>query len=366
MSELQTHLAPRFASLARLGEAGMDSGARRELLRQVTEALDAPGQTARSPEEIAQFDEALAAAAADYSKQVRAEIARLVASQAGLSKVAESFAFDDIEVAGPILRRSSALSEATLLKVVHGQSQEHLMAVSKRAHVSETLSQALVDKGDDHVVSSLLANDQAQIGLETYDRIAQRAETSAALQAPLVRRQGVPPELLNTIYLKAEASLKREILAKMENIPAADMEAAFARSRARVTDQYARPADFQAQQRRIDAMDYAGTLKPATLVKLLREGKASRTAFTIALARICDMAVELVERVVENHDIDTVALLCRGSGVERAVFVTLAVALDADPNRALAGATHFMALYDSVPPAAAERALRFWKIKAAA
>ena len=366
MSQLQTHLAPRFASLAKLGDAGMESGARRDLLRQVTEALDVPGESSRSPEEIAQFDEALAAAAADYSKQVRAEIARLVASQAGLSKVAETFAFDDIEVAAPILRRSSALSEATLLKVVNGQSQEHLMAVSKRVHVSETLSQALVEKGDDRVVSSLLQNDKAQIGLSTYDRIAERAENSEALQAPLVRRQGVPPELLNTIYLKAEASLKREILAKMETIPAADMDAALARAQARVTDQYARPEDFQAAQRRIDALDYAGNLKPATLVTLLREGKASRTAFKIAFARLCEMEPDLIERVVEGHDIDTVALLCRGSGVERAVFVTLAVALDADPNRALAGATHFMALYDSVPPAAAERALRFWKIKAAA
>ena len=74
----------------------------------------------------------------------------------------------------------------------------------------------------------------------------------------------------------------------------------------------------------------------------------------------------MVERVVEGHDVDTVALLCRGSGIERAVFVTLAVALDADPDRALAGAVQFMALYDSVPPAAAQRAMRFWKIKAAA
>lgn len=365
MSELHTELAPRFASLARLGDASLDSGERRALLRQVTEALDTPDRPTTAAD-IAEFDEALAAAAADYSRQARAEIARLVASQAGLSKVANTFAFDDIAVAAPILRRSSALSEETLLKVVSGQSQEHLLAVAGRAHVSETLSQALVEKGDDRVVTSLLANEGARIGVDTYGRIAERAENSTALQAPLVRRKGVPPELLNTVYLKAEAQLKREILAKMENIPAAEMEAALARAKARVTDQYARPDDFAAAQRRIDALDYAGGLKPAVLVSLLREGKEARTAFKIAFARICDMDVDMIERVVEGHDIDTVALLCRGSGVERAIFVTLAVALDADPERAFAGATQFMALYDSVPPAAAERALRFWKIKAAA
>lgn len=365
MSELHTELAPRFASLATLDNSAMTSTDRRELLRQVSSTLDAQGHEI-DPATVAQFDEALTAAAADYSRQVRVEIARLVAGHAGLSKVAESFAFDDISVAAPILRRSSALSEATLLRIVNEQSQEHLMAVTQRARVSPALSHALVEKGDDHVVSSLLQNDRAEIGTETYDRIAMRAEGSAALQAPLVRRQGVPPELLNDLYVKAEASLKKEILSRLDGIAPEEMEKAFARSRARVTDQYARPADFHEAARRIDAMAYGNTLKPATLVSLLREGKASRTAFKLALAHLTDMEIDLIDRVVDGHDIDTLALLCRGCAMERAIFVTLAVSLNANPTNAMAGATHFMALYDSVPVAAAQRALRFWKVRTAA
>jgi len=238
--------------------------------------------------------------------------------------------------------------------------------VTQRAHVSPALSHALVEKGDDKVVSSLLRNDRAEIAPDTYGRIAARAEDSAVLQAPLVRRQGVPPELLNNIYLKTETALKKEILARLDDIAPEEMEQAFARSRSRITNEYARPADFQDAARRIDAMAYAGTLNPPALVTLLREGKASRTAFKIALAHLTDMEIEPVERVVESHDIDTLALLCRGAAMERAVFVTLAVALDANPTNAMAGATQFMALYDSVPVTAAQRALRFWKVRAAA
>lgn len=350
-----------FASLAKLDS--LNSDARRDLLRQVTATLAAPASTTTTAD-IAQFDEALAAAAADFSKQVRREIARLVASHEGLGRVATTLAFDDIEVAAPILRRSSALSEATLLKVVAEQSQEHLLAVTKRTHVSEALSQALVDKGNDTVVTSLLENAKAQISALTYNCIADRAENSAVLQGPLVRRKNVPPELLNAIYLKAEYGLKQEILAKLEGISPEEMDKAFARSRARVTNDYGRPEDFRVAQKRIELM--GANLKPATLVSLLREGKASRTAFKIAFARLTDTEIDLIERVVEGHDVDTVALLCRGAGMDRAIFVTLAVALDADPNGALARAPDFMALYDSVPPAAAERALRFWKIRQAA
>jgi hypothetical protein len=101
-------------------------------------------------------------------------------------------------------------------------------------------------------------------------------------------------------------------------------------------------------------------------VALLREGKASRTAFKLALARISEVELHVVERAVESHDLDTLALLCRGSGVDRAAFTTLAISLDPDPNRAMAGAEGFMKLYESVPVTAAQRALRFWKVRAAA
>ncbi len=363
MSETAAQLAPRFAQLAKLDSA-TDSNARRELLRQVTEALDTPGA---GEADIAEFDQALAAAASDYSKQVRAEIAQIVAGAAGLKRVAEGFAFDDIEVAGPILRRSSALSEATLLRVAEQKSQDHLLALTKRSHVSETLSEALVKRGDDTVVGSLLENERAKIGDSTYDRIAARAEASKSLQAPLVRRQNVPPELLNTIYLKAEAHLKREIMSRLDGISPEEMEKAFQRSRSRISRAYtARPDDFEAAHKRIEALAHAGQLGSASLVALLREGKASRTAFKLALARIAEVEPHVVERVVESHDLDTLALLCRGSGVERAAFTTLAISLDPDPNRAMAGAEGFMKLYESVPVMAAQRALRFWKVRAAA
>jgi uncharacterized protein (DUF2336 family) len=223
-----------------------------------------------------------------------------------------------------------------------------------------------VENGDDRVVSSLLENERAQIGHGTYEQIATRAESSAALQAPLVRRQGVPAELLNGIYLRTDPALKREILARLANIPADEVEQAFARSRARVTETYSKPSDFRDAQRRIETLERIGILKPTSLLDMLREGKASRTAFKLAFSRLTQMEMDLIEKVVEGRDIDTVALLCRGSGMERSVFVTLAVTLDADPARAMAGTTQLMALYDSVPVAAAERALRFWKVKAAA
>ena len=88
-------------------------------------------------------------------------------------------------------------------------------------------------------------------------------------------------------------------------------------------------------------------------------------AFKIAFARLTEVDMDLIERVVETFDLDTIALLCRGANFDRALFVSLAVGLD-HPDRALAGAEQFGKLYESVPVQAAQRALRFWKVRSAA
>lgn len=342
-----------------------DSEARRALLRAVTDALS---HQARPPsdEAFAQLDAVLSAAAREYTLQVRTEFARLVAaSVTRFCNAAKQFALDEIEVAAPVLRHSQTLTDETLLKVVAEKSQAHMLAVTQRNGVSEQVSHALVARGNDAVVTSLLKNAHARIADETYEVVASRAETSPALQGPLVRRQGVPLDLLNGLYQKVEADLRREILQKFQTVSPAELEKAFARSRNRVTSHYrALPDDFAQARARIGALEAAGKLTQAVLSALLREGPGGRTAFKLAFAALTDVEFDVVDRAVDAADLDTVALLCRGARFDRGLFVALAVGLD-KTDRGLAAAEDFGQLYESVPIEAAQRALRFWKVRAA-
>jgi uncharacterized protein (DUF2336 family) len=352
----------RYALLRNL-TAGTTSDQRRELLRQVTDVLT---NNARAPSEaeLAELDEVLSLAASEYSTQVRTEFARLVAaSVTRFCHASEQFAMDDIEVATPVLRHSRALSEETLLRVVAEKSQAHILAVTKRDSVSERLSEAIVKRGSDEVVSSLLANESARISDSTFESVAKRAETSAVLQAPLVRRQDVPLDLLNGLYLKVEAGLRREIVQKFGTVSPAELEKAFERSRNRVTTAFRRmPDDLGQAQQRLATLQDNFQLLPQVLPALLREGRTSRTLFKLALGRLVDASYDIIEPAVDGPDIDTLALLCRGAGFERALFVTLAIGLDTS-EKGLGRADEFGKLYESVPVEAAQRAIRFWKVR---
>ena len=267
--------ASRYTLLQNLNSE-TNSDARRELLRKVTETLS---QSARKPtdDEFAELDEVLSAVAKEYSVQVRTEFARLVAaSVTRFCQASEQFAMDEaIEVAAPVLRHSQALTESMLLRVVREKSQAHMLAITKRPSVSEGISQALVERGSDEVVTSLLNNTCAQIADHTYDVVAQRAEGSPKLQAPFIHRSGVPIDLLNGLYEKVDKELRSEILTKFSSVSPGDLDKAFERSRARVTQSYRQvPDDFIQAQKNVAAMQAAKQLVPACLVTLLRDPRS--------------------------------------------------------------------------------------------
>lgn len=353
--------ANNFALLLDLAKEG-SSEKRRELLRQITDVFLAH-PTQRSEKEALLFDEIVGAVASDLETQVRIELSRKVAnSTAPLRHTARRLAMDEIEVARPVLERSRALTETDILEVIDKKSQDHMLAVTKRPDIGEKVSSALVHKGADRVVASLLQNATAKIDRETYERVAERIEINPVLHAPFVRNANVPLDMLNTVYLRVEGDLRREIMRKFHGVSPAELEAALEASRTHLSSAYgALPSDYALAQDHVAKLAKAGALKPALLVQLLREER--RTAFLIAFAQLVDVDFELGQRLVEAKDLDALAMLCRGAGFDRGLFVTICIMV-ANAGGGLSKTEEFGQIYEQVPVAAAQRALRFWKVRA--
>ena len=339
------------------------SDKRRDLLRRATDMFLAEGRPL-SEEEAQALDAVVNAVSADLSAQVRVELARKVAvSPIPFSRTARALALDHIDVARPILEQSKSLSQNDLLHVIENTSNDHMMAITQRRDIGEHVAHALATKGEDRVVASLLRNEHAQIGHDTFAHVAERAETSQALHAPFIRRQGVPLHLLNDLYLKVENGLRREILRQYEGVSPQELEAAFERSRMRLSKAYgALPEDYDAVKRRVDIAARMGKLEPPGLVPLLRAGAAKRTEFVLTFAKLAGVGYEVIDHMVSACDLDAMAMLCRAADFDRALFVTLAM-LIAGRDAPMTRVKEFGELYNNVPLEAAQRAIRFWKIR---
>jgi uncharacterized protein (DUF2336 family) len=223
-----------FAKLAAL-DSQKSSETRRELLREVTSVLDVHSHCTLA--ELNGIDEMLAAVASQFSTQVRREFARQVATSiSGFGCFTEQLAMDEIEVSTVILQHSRSITNDVLLKVIKEKSDAHRMQVTARADLSEDVSDALVQHGSDEVVIALLKNETARIAVDTYEAVAKRANTNSALQSPLVRRKGVPLDVLQELYLQVEGELRQEIVSKFGEVAPDELERAFARVHNRNVD----------------------------------------------------------------------------------------------------------------------------------
>lgn len=353
----------RFLKLVELARAP-DSQHRRELLREVTDLFfERSGE--RSEQEANLFDEVLQMVAAEMQDGVLAELATVFANApdapVGLMRDLANHAYP---IAAPILKHSPVLDDQTLVRVVNYQSQEHIKAVAQRPNVSETVSDAIVKFGDDHALDALIRNEGAKLSRTSMETAVDRARRNDALHEGVVRRRDLPLDLLNEMYFVVESRLRDQILERNASVDPKTLDAALAKARERLSKT---ALEINAETRKamqfIQAKKNSGELNARLLVTLYRESK--RAHFIYGLAELTNLDHDTAAEIVERRDIDGLAMICRASNIERPLFVTLAVLTSGDDN-AMARAEEYGRMYNSVPIEAAQRAMRFFKVRKAA
>src|SRR5665647_3053757 len=135
------------AFIAELEDALSHGSAERraKTLRRVTD-LFVFGSSHFSADHIAVFDGVFNHLIADIELSARVTLAdRLAALSNAPPKVIRSMAIDDaIAVAGPVLVRSELLDNVTLVETARTKSQHHLLAISRRKSIAETVTDVLV------------------------------------------------------------------------------------------------------------------------------------------------------------------------------------------------------------------------------
>ena len=334
---------------------------RRELLRELTDHFFG-GETVNAVENEL-YGDVLAQLTADMEQTVRQELSvRFAASAAAPRSLARSLAMDVEAVAGPILRACGSLQESDLLDVVRTQGQGHLRAVSERDSVPEAVSDVIVERGDDDTVGVLVRNDGARLSRTAHEAVVDRAQDNPALQDALVNRAALPPDLLNELYFVAESRLRQKILEKNAHFPSDRLEAAFASGRTRLkTADGVLPPDFETAHAYVRELRAAGALSPEMLARFLRSG--GRTEFLIALSELSDIDFEMARRIVDRCEIDALAVVCKAADMDRAFFLTYAVVLLNKDGDAMGKAQSYGRMYGDLTREAAQRTLRFWRMR---
>src|SRR5690349_16517926 len=157
--------------------AQSDMRQRAETLRRVTD-LFVFNAGKFSNDQVGLFDEVMGRLVEEIDVSARAVFGRrLVEAAQEPPRVMRGLALDDaIEVAGPVLRGSDELDEATLVESARTKSQQHLLAISRRKTLPEPVTDVLVSRGDRAVAASVAGNAGAKFSEFGYATLVERAQ----------------------------------------------------------------------------------------------------------------------------------------------------------------------------------------------
>ena len=332
---------------------------RAETLRRVT-GLFLDSAQKFNAQHVALFDDVIGCLIEEIEVKALAELARSLAPvpNAPAGVVRQLAQNDDIEVAGPLLK-AARLDEPDLKDIAETKSQAHLLALSCRIHIGEALAEILVDRGDREVARSIATNQSAQLSENAFSTLVKRAEQDGILAEKVGLRTDIPPRLFRQLLMQASEVVQKRLLAQARP----DTQAEIRRVLAKVTDEVAAkaaPRNYTAALAAVRALHKDRKLSEADVAEFAKAGKYEETI--AALATLCVVPVEVVDRLMSGERADPVLILARAAGFG---WPTVREIIGARPGIRSNGDMLNAALenFERLTAPTAQRVVRFWQVR---
>jgi len=121
------------------------------------------------------------------------------------------------------------------------------------------------------------------------------------------------------------------------------------------------PRDYAAALRMVQALKQAGTLGETELAQFATDRRFEETV--VALALLCAVPLEIVDRLVGAERADPVLILCKSAGFG---WQTVRAIMTARPGRhgtSARGLDDAYANFERLSPSTAQRVVRFWQVR---
>jgi uncharacterized protein (DUF2336 family) len=332
---------------------------RAETLRRIT-TLFLDGAGLFSDEHVSLFDDVISYLIEEIEAKALAELARRIAPvEKAPERVVRTLAdSDDIAIAGPVLKQAK-LDEPALMKIAEHKSQAHLLALSERAKVSAALADIIVERGDREVARSIATNQQALLSDNAFSTLVKRAEMDGVLAEKVGLRTDIPPRLFRQLLMQATDVVQKRLLAHAKP----ETQAEIRRVLAKVTDEVAArtsPHNYTAALATVHELHKQRELTEADIAEYAKNGKYEETI--AALATLCAVPVEVVDRLMSGERADPVLILARAAGFG---WATVREVINARPGLKPSPQTLDAAYenFERLTAATAQRVVRFWQVR---
>jgi uncharacterized protein (DUF2336 family) len=264
-----------------------------------------------SDDEIWTFGEVIGRLADEIEVATRAQLAKRLArfDQAPVN-IIHKLAFDDeIEVAGPVLRESERLEPYALVANVCTKGQTHMLAISERKTIEESVTDVLVTRGNQEVVNSVVRNNGARLSDFGFLHMITRAEGDSILAEQLGLRQDIPRHVFQQLIAKASNDVRKRLERERPNM--------LEQIQSTVTDVTGElqskfgpvSRTYYVAKRVVTTQHRQGNLNEESISIYARSHKIEEV--TIGLSLLCSLPGDVIERALLDRNRETLLLLSK-------------------------------------------------------
>jgi uncharacterized protein (DUF2336 family) len=271
---------------------------------------------------------------------------------------------DEIAVAGPVLTQSTRLTAGDLIEIAGTKSQQHLLAISGRSELEESVTDVLLDRGDRETVHRLARNAGARFSATGFTSLVHNAETDESLAEKLGLRLDIPLRLLRDLLLKATEAVRARLLALAPPETKDQIQRAIAKISNEVVREATASRDFTQAQQGILLMKKEGRLDEAALLEFASRRLYEQTV--AALSMLSSAPIDLIASLMKSARSAGLLIPCKAAGLKWPTVSAILCSRFAHHTMSPADLAQAKEDYLRLTQSSAQRTLRFWQIHATA
>ena len=329
-----------------------------ETLRRVTDLFLSTNEQLNE-EQILVFDQVLGHLIARMELKALIELSeRLAPIHNAPIKVVHTLARDDeIAVAGPVLSLSDRLTTPDLIEIASAKSQSHLLAISKRSSLSESVTDVLVERGDREVIGRLAGNAGVRFSEKAYAHLVDQPEADETLLEALGSRLDIPLNIFLRLLERVTEAVRTRLLAFVKD-KRDDIKDVLASISNDVIESDDADLDFTEAERVVQLMRQNGELDEFTLLEFAKKRQYAKTV--TALATLCSIPIDMMKHMLNDRRNDPLLVACKVAGI---AWPTLRALLQGDLLGRISSEDELARLksdYMKLSQSTAKTLLEFW------
>ncbi len=274
---------------------------------------------------------------------------------------------DEISVAGPLLENGVGFDDSDLIATVRAGIAPHWLAIAKRKHLGEAVTDALMQTSDASVMEAVLRNQNSRLSTQGIDLIVARSRQSPTLPTMLVTRPELRPTQALVLFWWADFKSRLQILRRFavdRGMLIQEMGDVFAMAAAEGwadadTRKTLQVIERRQRNRAAAAQSSYGSLEGALAAA---EHGLDQTLMN-EIAHLAGIKPTTAAQIFGDPGGEAIAVFCKAVGLKRPNLIALWRALRrpmGDPESTDNGLGRTCYVFDTLATAKAQTVLRYW------